>query len=86
MKTATAKVGGITQSIERERARFQEKYSEVCITRAAVNENVRTHTLSTCRLQGSAAVFSTSWQVDNTITHLWYEYLWLNNSWQLNTS
>ena len=40
MKTATAKVGGITQNIERKRARFQEKYSKVCITRVAVNENV----------------------------------------------
>ena len=37
MKTATAKVGGITQNIERECACFHEKYSEVCITRAAVN-------------------------------------------------
>ena len=40
MKTATAKVAGITQNIERKRARFQKKYSQVCITRAAVNENV----------------------------------------------
>ena len=42
MKTATAKVrsGGITQNIERECACFQVKYSQVCITRAAVNENV----------------------------------------------
>ena len=40
MKTGTAKVGGITQNTERKRARFQEKYSKVCITRAAVNENV----------------------------------------------
>ena len=40
MKTATAKVGGITQNIERKRARFQEKYSKGGITRAAVNENV----------------------------------------------
>ena len=39
MKTATAKVGGIMQNIERKRARFQEKYSKVCIMRAAVNEN-----------------------------------------------
>ena len=36
MKTATAKVDGIMQNIERKRARFQEKYSKVCITRAAV--------------------------------------------------
>ena len=42
MKTATAKlkVGGITQNIEREHACFQEKYSKVCITRPAVNENL----------------------------------------------
>ena len=40
MKTATAKVGDITQNMEIERARFQEKYSKVCITRAAVNEYV----------------------------------------------
>ena len=40
MKTATAKVGGITLNIVRKCARFQEKYSKVCITRAAVNENV----------------------------------------------
>ena len=40
MKTATAKVDGIMQNIERKCARFQEKYSKVCITRAAVNENV----------------------------------------------
>ena len=40
MKTATAKVGGIMQNIERKRECFQEKYSKVCITRAAVNENV----------------------------------------------
>ena len=40
MKTATAKVGGVMQNIERKRARFQEKYSKVCITRAAVNDNV----------------------------------------------
>ena len=38
MKTATGKVGGIMQ--ERKHARFQEKNSKVCITRAAVNENV----------------------------------------------
>ena len=40
MKTATAKVGGIMQNIERERVYFHEKYSEVCITRAAVNKIV----------------------------------------------
>ena len=40
MNTGTAKGAGITQNIERKRARFQEKYSKVCITRAAVNENV----------------------------------------------
>ena len=40
MKTGTAKVGSITQNIERKRARFQEKYSKGGITRAAVNENV----------------------------------------------
>ena len=28
MKTATAKIGGITQNIERKHARFQEKYSK----------------------------------------------------------
>ena len=39
-KTATAKVGGIMQNIERECACFHEKYSEVCITRTAVNKNV----------------------------------------------
>ena len=40
MKTGTAKVGSITQNIERKRARFMEKYSKGGITRAAVNENV----------------------------------------------
>ena len=40
MKTATAIVGGIMQNIERKCECFQEKYSKVCITRAAVNENV----------------------------------------------
>ena len=40
MKTATAKVAGITQSIDRKHAHFQEKYSKVSITRAAVDENV----------------------------------------------
>ena len=40
MKTGTAKVGSITQNIERKRARFQEKYPKGGITRAAVNENV----------------------------------------------
>ena len=40
MKTATAKVAGKTQNIERKRAHFQEEYSKVCITRAAVNENI----------------------------------------------
>ena len=40
MKTETAKVGSITQNIERKRARFQEKYSKGGITRAVVNENV----------------------------------------------
>ena len=40
MKTATVKVGGITQNTEKKHARFQENYSKVCITRAAVNENV----------------------------------------------
>ena len=49
MKTGTAKVGSLTQNIERKRARFQEKYSKGGITRAAVNENVRTPTLSMCR-------------------------------------
>ena len=39
MKTATTEVGGFMQNIERERACFQKKYSKVCITRAAVNEN-----------------------------------------------
>ena len=39
MKTETAKVG-ITQNIERKRARFQEKYFKRGITRAVVNENV----------------------------------------------
>ena len=33
-------LGSITQNIERKRARFKEKYSKVCITRVAVNENV----------------------------------------------
>ena len=40
MKTTTAKVGSITQNVERKCARFQEKYSKVCIMRDAVNENV----------------------------------------------
>ena len=45
MKTATAKVGGTTQNIDRECACFHEKYqSEVCITRAAVNKNVYVRT------------------------------------------
>ena len=39
-KTATAKVGGITQNIDRECACSHEKYSEVCLTRTAVNKNV----------------------------------------------
>ena len=40
MKTGTAKVGSVTQNIEKKRAHFQEKYSKGGITRAAVNENV----------------------------------------------
>ena len=68
MKTATAKVGGITQNIERERTCFQ-KYSKVCITRPAVNENL-------CGdLARVDCKCSTSWAVDNTITHLDTRYL-----------
>ena len=65
MKSAKVKVGGIMQNIERKRARFKEKYSQVCITRVAVNENVceDSHTVD-CKCSGS-----TSWLVDNTITH-----------------
>ena len=54
MKTATAKVAAwYNANIEMKCARFQEKYSKVCITRTAVNENVyvRTPALSTCKLQ-----------------------------------
>ena len=45
MKTATAKVGCITQNIDLGYACFQEKYynvlcMRVCIARAAVNESV----------------------------------------------
>ena len=40
MKMATAKVGGITQTIDLGYACFQEKYYRVCIARAAVNESV----------------------------------------------
>ena len=52
MKTAIAKVGGIMQNTQRGYACFQEKYSKVCITRAAVNENVcEDSPLNTYRLQ-----------------------------------
>ena len=40
MKTATAKVSGVTQNIDLGYACFQEKYYMVCIARAAVNESV----------------------------------------------
>ena len=40
MKTATAEVGGMTQSIDLGYACFQEKLYRVCIARAAVNESV----------------------------------------------
>ena len=39
-KTATAKVGGITQNIDLGYACFQEKCNRVCIARAAINESV----------------------------------------------
>ena len=39
-KTATAKVGDITQNIDLGYACFQEKYYRVCIAKAAVNETV----------------------------------------------
>ena len=39
-KTATAKVGGITQNIDLGYASLQEKYYRVCIARADVNESV----------------------------------------------
>ena len=40
MKTATAKVGVITQNIDLGYACFQEKYCRVCNAIAAVNESV----------------------------------------------
>ena len=40
MKTATGKVGSITQKIDLRYAYFREKYNRVCIARAAVNESV----------------------------------------------
>ena len=39
-KTATAKLGDITQNIGLGYACFQEKYYRVCIAKAAVNETV----------------------------------------------
>ena len=39
MKTATAKVGGITQNRDLGYACFHEKYYRVCIARAAVNKS-----------------------------------------------
>ena len=39
-KTATAKVGGITQNIDLGYACFQEKCNRVCIAKAAINESV----------------------------------------------
>ena len=39
-KTATAKVGDVTQNIDLGYACFQEKYYRVCIAKAAVNETV----------------------------------------------
>ena len=39
-KTATAKVGGITQNIDLGYACFQEKCNRVRIARAAINESV----------------------------------------------
>ena len=39
-KTATAKVGDITQNIDLGYACFQGKYYRVCIAKAAVNETV----------------------------------------------
>ena len=39
-KTATAKVGGITQNIDLGYACFQEKCNRVCIARATINESV----------------------------------------------
>ena len=40
MKTATAKVSGITQNIDLGYACFQEKYYRACIARAAIKECV----------------------------------------------
>ena len=40
MKTATARVGGITQNIDLGYACYQERYYRVIIARAAVNESV----------------------------------------------
>ena len=40
MKTATAKVGGITQNIDLGYECFLEKYCRVCIAKAAVNDSV----------------------------------------------
>ena len=60
MKTATAKVGGITQNVERKHARFQEKYSKGGITRAAVNENVCEDSHTEHVWIASAVVLSTS--------------------------
>ena len=47
-----------------------DKYSKVCITRAAVNENVCEDSHTEHVQIASAAVLSTSWPIDNTITHL----------------
>ena len=52
MKTATAKVGGITQNKDLGYASFQDKYYRVCIATAAVSESVcEDPMLSTCSLQ-----------------------------------
>ena len=47
-----------------------DKYSKVCITRATVNESVCEDSHTEHVYIASAVVFSTSWLVDNTITHL----------------
>ena len=53
-----------------------DKYSKVCITRAAVNENVCEDSHTEHVYFVSALIFllpgyfSTSWLVDNAVTHL----------------
>ena len=51
-KTATTKVGGITQNIDLGYACFKEKCNRVCIARAPINESVCEDShAETCSLQ-----------------------------------